>query len=78
MNKRSLTLLAFVAAAGSLAACGDEVQTLDSGTKADAQAFQGTGMPYAVPGWKQGDKGSWEQQVKTRTQQTQNEYTKVQ
>ena len=34
-------------------------------------------MPYAVPGWKQGDKGSWEQQVKNRTQQTQNEYTKV-
>ncbi len=45
--------------------------------KVDSQAFQGTGMPYAVQGWKQGDKASWEQQVKNRTQQTQNEYNKV-
>jgi len=75
--KRGLTLTAMLAAAAALSACGDKTQTLQSGVKVDAQAFQGTGMPYAVPGWKQGDKTSWEQQVKTRTQQTQNEYTKV-
>jgi hypothetical protein len=74
--KRSLTLMAILAAAAGLSACGEKPQTLQSGVKVDAQAFQGTGMPYAVPGWKQGDKTSWEQQVKTRTQ-TQNEYTKV-
>ena len=76
--KRALAWLATLAAVAALSACGDKPQTLQSGgVKTDAQAFQGTGMPYAVPGWKQGDKGSWEQQVKTRTQQTQNEYTKV-
>ena len=74
--KRSLTLMAILAAAAALSACGEKPQTLQSGVKADAQAFQGTGMPYAVPGWKQGDKASWEQQVKTRAQ-GQNEYTKV-
>ena len=43
----------------------------------DTAAFQGTGMPFAAPGWKQGDKVSWEQQLKTRTQNGQNDYTKV-
>jgi len=75
--KHAVTLMATLAAAAALSACGDKTQTLESGVKVDSQAFQGTGMPYAVPGWKQGDKPSWEQQVKTRTQQTQNEYTKV-
>jgi hypothetical protein len=75
--KHAVTLMATLAAAAALSACGDKTQALESGVKVDSQAFQGTGMPYAVPGWKQGDKASWEQQVKTRTQQTQNEYTKV-
>jgi hypothetical protein len=72
--------IAFAAAIGgllALAACGDKVQTLDSGVKVDTQAFQGTGMPYAAPGWKQGDKVSWEQHLKVRTQNGQNDYTKV-
>ena len=73
--KHSLILIAMV---GVLAACTEKPQTLNSsGTKVDAAAFQGTGMAYAVPGWKQGDKASWEQQLKTRTQQGQNDYTKV-
>jgi hypothetical protein len=72
--KRALMI---IVSAGVLVACGDREQTLQSGVKVDTQSFQGTGKPYAVPGWKQGDKGSWEQQVKNRTQQTQNEYTKV-
>jgi hypothetical protein len=69
--------LMIIAAAAALAACGDREQTLQSGVKVDTQSFQGTGKPYALSGWKQGDKASWEQQVKNRTQQTQNEYTKV-
>ena len=75
--KHPLTLVAALAAAAALAACGDRTQTLKSGVIADSAAFQGTGKPYAVQGWKQGDKASWEQQVKTRTQNTQNEYLKV-
>jgi hypothetical protein len=63
---------------GGLAACGEKPQTLDSGVKQDAAAFQGTGTPFAAPGWKQGDKTSWEQQLKTRAQNGQNDYAKVQ
>ena len=75
--KHAVTLMATLAAAAALSACGDRPQTLQSSAKQDAQAFQGTGMPYAAPGWKQGDKVSWEQQLKTRTQNGQNDYTKV-
>jgi hypothetical protein len=71
--KRSLILIAALA---TLAACTEKPQTLSSGVKLDAAAFQGTGMAFTVPGWKPGDKTSWEQEMKTRTQ-NQNDYTKV-
>jgi hypothetical protein len=66
-----------IACAGLLlAACGDKPQTA-TGVKSDTNPFQGTGMPYQAAGWKTGDRNSWEQQLKTRTQQGQNEYGKV-
>ncbi|MBI2772012.1 MAG: hypothetical protein HYX47_20505 [Burkholderiales bacterium] len=65
-----------VAATFALAACGEKPQSLQP-PKQDASAFQGTGMPFAAPGWKQGDKTSWEQQLKTRAQNGQNDYAKV-
>ncbi|MEO8653556.1 MAG: hypothetical protein ABI409_05475 [Ramlibacter sp.] len=74
--KRALFVIAAVAGAAALSACTEKPQTLSSGVKVDAAAFQGTGLPYVVPGWKQGDKASWEQQLKTRTQ-SQNDYAKV-
>jgi hypothetical protein len=75
--KPYLTILAVMAAAFALAACGEKPQTNSSGVGTDSAAFQGTGKVYAVQGWKQGDKTSWEQHLKTRTQNAQNEYTKV-
>ena len=50
-----------------LPACGDKPQTL-GGARQDAPPYVGTGSPYVVPGWKQGDKASWEQQLRARTQ----------
>ena len=73
MNK-TLILAAAVAA---LAACTEKPQTLESSARPDTAAFQGTGMPFAAPGWKPGDKVSWEQHLKTRTQNGQNDYTRV-
>lgn len=70
---RTLVILGAVAA---LAACGETPQT-STGVKQDTALFQGTGMPYTAGGWKQGDKNSWEQQLKVRTQQGQNDYVKV-
>jgi hypothetical protein len=62
--KRILVIVTIVAAVAALGACTERPQTLDSGVKVDTQSFQGTGMPYAAPGWKQGDKASWEQHLK--------------
>lgn len=75
--KRTLIIFAAAAALAGLAACTERTQTLESGVKVDSQAFQGTGMAYAVSGWKQGDKVSWEQHMKVRTQNGQNEFTRV-
>ncbi len=60
----------------ALAACTEKPQTA-GGVRQDTASFQGTGMPYAAPGWKPGDRNSWEQQLKTRAQQGQNDYAKV-
>lgn len=73
MNGR---LIAIAAAGLFLAACSEKPQSA-GGVKQDAAPFNGTGKPYAVQNWKQGDRTAWEQQLKTRTQNGQNDYTKV-
>jgi hypothetical protein len=75
--KRVLVSAAVIAGAAALVACTERPQTLESGVKVDSASFKGTNLPYASPGWKQGDKVSWEQHLKTRTQMGQNEYAKV-
>jgi hypothetical protein len=74
---RKPRIVIILAAAGALlAACGDKPQTA-TGIKSDTQSFHGTGMPYQATGWKPGDRNSWEQQLKVRTQMGQNDYAKV-
>ena len=73
---RALVLTPAVAALALLAACGEKPQTL-GGVKSDVAAFQGVNTQYAAPGWKAGDKTSWEQGLKARAQNTQNEYSKL-
>ena len=60
----------------ALAACGEKPQTA-AGVKSDAPAFQGADNKFVAPGWKPGDKTSWEQGLKARAQNTQNEYAKT-
>ena len=74
---RARKVLIVVWTLAALSACAEREQTLGYHAKQDVQAYQGTGMPFAAAGWKQGDKLSWEQQLKTRTQNGQNEYTRV-
>lgn len=70
--------IALLIAAGALAlaGCAEQEQTA-SGVKTDTAPFQGTNRPYVAAGWKPGDRASWEQQLKVRTVQGQNEYVKV-
>ena len=74
--RRAALLISSVAVAFSLAACGDKQQTA-GGVKSDVAPYQGVNNKYAEPGWKAGDKTSWEQALKTRTQNIQNEYTRT-
>jgi hypothetical protein len=73
---RSTIALAMMGLA--LGGCGEKAQTsaTASGKKADAKAWEGAQAAYAAPGWKAGDKDSWEAQIKARAQQGQNEYTR--
>ena len=59
-----------------LSACGDKAQTM-GGVKSDVAPYQGVNNKFVEPGWKAGDKTSWEQALKARAQNTQNEYTRT-
>ena len=59
-----------------LAACGEKPQTLGN-PKSDAPAHAGTGSAFTAPGWKAGDKTAWEQHLKARQQNSQNDYSKM-
>jgi hypothetical protein len=65
-----------VAAVVALAGCGDKPQT-STGAKRDTPAFEGTSNPYNAPGWKAGDKTAWELHLKSRLQNGQNEYNRI-
>jgi hypothetical protein len=69
-------LIPVLAALAGLSACGEKPQTA-AGVKSDVPAFQGAQNQFVAPGWKPGDKTSWEQGLKARAQNTQNEYTKI-
>jgi len=78
--RRAAVLLA--AASALLAACGEKPQTNAEGVKLDAAPWSGTGAQpgtgtaFTAQGWKVGDKDAWQQQLKTRAQNGQNDYTR--
>ena len=74
--KRASLLFPILALLTGLAACGEKPQTLGT-NKADIAAFQGAQNQFVAPGWKVGDKSSWEQGLKARMQNSQNEYSKI-
>ncbi|MFY3386073.1 hypothetical protein [Paracidovorax sp. MALMAid1276] len=77
MMQRIHLIVATAVALASLAACGEKPQT-GAGIRSDAVPYAGTGSNFTEPGWKAGDKASWEAQLKTRQQYGQNEYTRTQ
>ncbi len=75
--KRVHLILSAALAVVALSACGEKPQT-GAGIRGDATPFAGTGSNFMDPGWKAGDKTSWEAHLKTRQQYGQNEYTRTQ
>ena len=60
----------------ALTACGEKPQALET-NRHDSAAYVGTGKAFANQDWKQGDKTSWESQLKARGQYGQNDYTRM-
>lgn len=61
----------------ALAGCTEREQ-IAKGVKTDTAAYTGTGHPqFTAPGWKPGDRASWETETKERTMMGQNDYAKV-
>jgi len=69
-------IVLIAAAIALLSACGEKPQTVGS-PKSDAPAYTGTVSGFAAPGWKAGDKTAWEQQLKARQQNSQNDYSRM-
>ena len=77
MSARSRSVVAALAVGVLLAACGEKPQSLGT-PKSDVAPFTGSVVPgFTAGGWKQGDKASWEQHMRARTQNGQNEYAKT-
>ena len=69
-----LRLVCVVAALG-LTACGEKAQTAAI-KKSDTEPWVSSSSGFVAPGWKEGDRVSWEEQLRNRAQ-SQNEYAKA-
>ncbi len=67
--------LGLLAAGLLLAACGEKPQTIGT-RKADAKAWDIQPNGFVAPGWKPGDKATWEKQINQRAQ-AQNDYARA-
>ena len=77
LTMRCTTLAVALAAAFSMAACGEKPQTATTSYKrADSKPWDGAEPAFTSKGWTVGDRTSWETQMRTRNQQ-QNEYQRV-
>jgi hypothetical protein len=55
---------------------GSSPATTSASKSAGQPAWDVAGTPYVAPGWKPGDKASWQEQM-TKRAQNQNEYLRV-
>ena len=75
MIRRSVGCVLTAAVALVLSACGEAPQTTTT-KKSDTQAWQASGSAFVAGGWKEGDRGSWEEHLRSRAQ-GQNDYAKT-
>lgn len=78
MSVRGMWVGGCVALACGLGACSDKGAGESGVRKSDTPAWQGStaASAYVANGWKAGDQGSWEQQIRARAQ-GQNEYARA-
>ncbi|MEZ5646703.1 MAG: hypothetical protein R3E99_16370 [Burkholderiaceae bacterium] len=76
---RTVALAGMLLAGLFITACGEQAQDMQGqGVKSDAASYMGVGQsPFVQGNWKQGDRASWEQQLKSRAQYSQNDYARM-
>ena len=75
--KTLASIAAMTVATFAFVGCGDKQQTAATPSK-DAVPYSGTGVAsFTAPGWKADDKTAWEQHLKARMQNSQNDYSKM-
>lgn len=73
---RSVLIVQCVLVSLTLSACGESPQSLGASISDDAP-YKGAEGAFVLPGWKAGDRTSWEQALKARAMNTQNEYSRA-
>jgi hypothetical protein len=76
---KTACVLGLLTACLAISACGDKAEAKANGKKGDAPAYSGApgeNQAYTAQGWNSGDKASWEQQMRARSQ-GQNEYLRT-
>ena len=76
MKRGPIVAIAAACLVALLPACSEKEQTIGN-NRSDGTAFQGPPSAFTATGWKPGDKTSWEAQLRSRTQNGQNDYNKV-
>ena len=72
---RFALLFVMIAATLGLNACGEKPQIVVA-KKSDTQAWEASGSAFVASGWKEGDRTSWEEQLRSRAQ-SQDDYAKT-
>jgi hypothetical protein len=75
MIRRSIGFVFTAAMVLALVACSEAPQKA-SMKKSDTEAWQATDSAFVAPGWKEGDRSSWEEQLRNRAL-GQNDYAKT-
>lgn len=73
---RTAVFVLSLTALAALVACGEKPQALQT-FKGDVPAYQGANDKFVAAGWKPGDKANWEESLKARMQNSQNEYNRM-
>ena len=76
-HRRAIALASIVVVLGS-AGCSDRGAKGDQAVSkyASQPSWDAAADPFVAPGWKSGDKASWQEQMTSRAQ-SQNEYVRI-
>ena len=74
---RLLRSCGVIVVASLAVACGEKPQTATASVKkVDGKVWEASDNAYVAPGWKAGDRTSWEEQMRKRAE-SQNDYATI-